>query len=877
MNQPLQFYKDLEPDLFPEEILRRCRIRAGLSQEELANLVGLTSSRMIQSWEGGFALPKPARLRILIEVFYKQRAFGSGQELEEARRLWLNIKNFYESNSEKLLSYPHFDPNWFEKDVLKAGNEPTTAPLPLPVAPVKVSSSLPLSAHSIIGRETELDEVTDLLLFQKERLVTLTGAGGSGKTRLALEVVTRLGPSNFKDGIFFAALETLNSTSLLIPQLASTLEIAQPDSTSLLEVVKGFLSKRQLLLVLDNFEQLLPAASVMAELLQVAPGLQMLITSREPLRIKYEREYGVAPLRLPVFSDEKPELENLAANPAVAFFCQRASLANLDFTFNQANAEAIAQICQKLDGLPLAIELAAGRANLLTPAQILARLDNRFKLLASSSLAFSSRHRTLHGALEWSYDLLEPAEKSLFARLAVFAGSFSVESAESLCGDNTSEVLDGLDSLINKNLVHRVRNPEGPIRCQMLQTIRDYALEKLAWMGPGEETRLYGRFETYYLELVESSEPHFRGSEQGAILDALEQEFPNIREVIQRFFLKDNAMAALRIGGALWYFCWVRGYVGEGRTYLEKALALPLSDEAARAKALNAVGNLADIQGDIDLSLHYFTNCLEAYRKLADERGMSIALNNMGNVTSIKGDYQAAKNYLEQSLELRKHAGDQKGVADSLNNLGRLARLMGDPAAGLEYYKATLVLGRQLKYWSIVAQVLSNLANLTLNLDDLEAAKHYAQESYNLAQEMNNKAMTVFSLVSLGQIAFESADYPAALTHYQDGLELSQQLEDRLQIGSCLDGLGRVFTEISHLDDAARYLEKSRGHFEVVGSRQGILNGLLSQASLIARQGNLQEAAALLNKLNLLQIEWHTYLEALDRRYYQKIREICGQ
>lgn len=881
MSKPLQFYQDSETEIYPEELLRRYRSRAGLSQERLAGLMGLASGRVIQSWEGGFTLPKPARLKKLIEIFYKQKAFLAGQELVEAQRLWLSVKKFYEAHSEKLLSYPYFDTAWFSEKVLFAEKGNISAvPVPLPVSVGSKLLNL-LPPYPLIGRDAELIEITSLLQSGEIRLLTLTGTGGSGKTRLALEIGSHFEVDTtkyYRDGVYFAALETINTPFLLIQQLASILEITQTDSTSLLKKIKAFLSGKELLLILDNFEQLLPAAPLLLELLHSASRFQILVTSREALKIFGEREYRVVPLTPPTFSGNENEvidLDALVANPAVAFFSQQAVIANQDFKLTQENVGVVVKVCQELDGLPLAIELAAARSNLLSPLQILTRLKKRFSLLSNSSPTFSARHRTLHAALEWSFELLAPYEKRMFASLAVFAGSFSVEAVESISNSETSEILDGLGSLLNKNLIYRVRNSEGFVRFQLLQTIREYALEKLADIDNIERANYYTRFEKFYLELVENLEPHLRSDAQKGVFDTFEKEYFNIREVISRALLKEDATTALRLGGSLWYFWWVRGFLSEGRPLLEQALALPLAEPATRAKALNAAGNLADIHGDTVLALEYFSKSLELYTELGDLRGMGNVCNNIGNVYSLIGEYPAAKLSLQRGLELRNQAGDQNAVAGSLNNLGRLARIMGDQSECLSYYKAALAIVSQLKDAGTMAQVLSNLANLTLNTGDLMSARQYAQESYDLAQQTDNKAMLIFSLLSLGRVAFEQQDYSGSLEHYKNSLKISQQLDERLQIANSLDGSGRVLVELAQYSKATECLSKSMEIFEAMGTHQGTLIGLLSQAGLAARQGQSEAAAALLGKIDRLQLEWQTVLEPIDQHYYQRIKDLC--
>src|ERR671910_1697714 len=477
-------------------------------------------------------------------------------------------------------------------------------------------NNLPLQPTPLVGREKEVAEGCDLLGAEATRLLTLTGPGGIGKTRLALQAAADL-LEEFPDGAFFAPLATLTDSELLLPAVAEALGVMETAEQPLGENLKDYLSERRLLLVLDNFEQVLGAAPAVTELVAGAPGLKVLATSRAPLGLYGEHEYAVPPLSVP---DVKhlPDLKSLSQYEAVRLFIERAKAAKVDFEVTDESAPAVAEICVRLDGLPLAIELAAARIKMLPPKAMLQRLTSRLKLLTGGARDLPERQRTLRATIEWSFALLDEGEQVLFARLAVFSGGRTLEAIEAICdaeGDLPVEAFEGVSSLLDKSLLRQEEGPNGEPRFVMLETVHEFAREKLH--GSGETEEIKRTHAEYFLTLVEEAYPELKGPDQLEWLERLEAEHDNMRAALTWALERKEVAVALRMGGALSWFWEVRGYHSEGRRWLEEVLAMDgRGSPEVRAMALAGIGALAEEQGDLDRAQE---GCEEGLELLADE------------------------------------------------------------------------------------------------------------------------------------------------------------------------------------------------------------------------------------------------------------------
>lgn len=527
-------------------------------------------------------------------------------------------------------------------------------------------NNLPTQLTSFVGRQREIDEVEDLL--SRTRQLTLTGPGGTGKTRLSIQVASRLLP-RFDDGAFFVPLAPITDPTLVMPTVAEALGLPESSRRSPLEDVVEHLADRELLLVLDNLEQVLAAVPVIGQLLTMTRRVRILATSREVLGLHGEREYPVPPLELPD-PDHLPPLEALSQYAAVALFVQRATAVKPGFEVTNENAPAVAEICARLDGLPLAIELAAARAKILSPQAMLARLENRLTLLSGGGRDVPARQQTLRGAIEWSYDLLEPPEAVLFARLAVFLGGFSLESAEVVCNPGAElapDTLDAVASLANKSLIRHLETGPGEPRFLMLQTIREYALERL---GESPDARVVtGRHTEHFLSLVEDVAPQLFGPRQTELLDLLGREHDNFRASIDRAEAGGDRATAIRLSAALWRFWQMRGHLREGRERLEGLLARPDHglDRDVLAGGLEALGGIRYWMGEMRAARESYLRCLEIRREIGEPAGIAEALYNAGFTYSIRlsgeHDLAAGVTLMEEALRLFTEIGNDGGRA----------------------------------------------------------------------------------------------------------------------------------------------------------------------------------------------------------------------
>ncbi|MFL5702589.1 MAG: protein kinase domain-containing protein [Ktedonobacteraceae bacterium] len=577
------------------------------------------------------------------------------------------------------------------RDFAQALEEASMIESPERTLPLKTAaayfSNLPAQLTPLIGREREVTAVRDLLQRPDVRLVTLTGTGGIGKTRLSLEVGAELLPA-FREGVYFVPLASINDETLVIPAIAHTLglqhryaERHQPLAEHM-DYLKTFLREKQCLLLLDNFEQVVDAAPDIAELLAACPHLIILVTSRAALHISGEHEFPLLPLALPDGTSPLA-IHELTQYAAIALFLQRAMAIKPDFDVTTANIQTIAMICRRLDGLPLAIELAAARIKLLPPQALLQRLIHPLNVLTGGRQNAPERHQTLRHTIAWSYHLLNTVEQQLFRRISVFVGSCSLEAIEALYSsypDRTMLVLDGVSSLIDKSLLRQIEQGDEP-RIVMLETIREYALEMLD--ANGEERLSRHAHAVYYMTLAEESERELVGPHQAAWLERLEQEHDNLRAALDWALQQDEDTTetqrrmeiALRLAGALRRFWQMHGHLNEGQTFTEKALSASegiLVSAQARAKALIAAGTLASIQNDYDRTEAYCRESLLLFRELEDQQGTALSLYLLSVVPMMKGDNVAARSLTEEALALFRAMGDQERVVWSLSTLGLL-------------------------------------------------------------------------------------------------------------------------------------------------------------------------------------------------------------
>ena len=606
--------------------------------------------------------------------------------------------------------------------------------------------NLPAQVTSFVGRDHEIEEITRLL--NTTRLMTLTGPGGSGKTRLALQAAAGV-LERFEDGVIFVNLAPIRDPQFVPSTIAQTLGIREVAGLQLIETIKIYLLEKHTLLLLDNFEQILDAAPLVGELLSASPGLNFLVTSREALQIYGEHEYPVPPLPVPDLDRIEP-LDLLSQYESMNLFQQRAKAVKPDFEITSENAPIIAEICVRLDGLPLAIELAAARSKLLSPEMIRSRLESRLATLTIGSRDVPTRLQTLRGTLDWSYDLLDGDERMLFGRLSVFQGGRTIESLEAVCAPGLSiEVLDGLESLLNKNLLFQKEGPVGEPRFYMLETIHEYADEKLVESGESEGIRR--RHADYFAGLAARAEPELFAAGQGYWLTRLGCEHDNLRVALAWSLDGADVVLGSQIISALREFWYLEGFIAEGLRWTKRAIEcdgdVPLE---TRTKVLNAAGHLAFAQGDYEAGKGYHRQALALSQESGDVAGRAWSLiflaSNMG---AFPDEVETGIRLCQEGLSLFRELDDIPGITRALNVLGELSRIVGDYDRAQDVYEECLALCRQVGDKQRAGVMLSNLSYVAMHQDDYQRAEALILEALVITVELNTKYFTGLCLAML--------------------------------------------------------------------------------------------------------------------------------
>jgi predicted ATPase/class 3 adenylate cyclase len=663
--------------------------------------------------------------------------------------------------------------------------------LPTDFPPLKTldarPNNLPAQTTPFIGRENQIRVIKEQLSNANVRLLTLSGVGGTGKTRLALQAAADM-VDDFEHGVFFVPLAALGDPGLVLQTIAQAFEVREAAGRQLKEQLKDHLREKQMLLVLDNFEQVIDAAPLVIDLLTAAPRLKVLVTSREVLRLSGETDYPVPPLSLP---DPKrlPPLERLTQYEAVALFIERAVAVKPGFAVTNENAPAVAEICYRLDGLPLAIELAAARVRVLPPQRMLAELSHSLSFLMGGARDLPGRQKTLRGAIDWSHDLLTGAEQQLFRRLAVFVGGGTLEAIEAVCNlENDWSVLETVESLVGKSLVKQAE-AHGEPRFAMLETIREYAGERS--IAAGEAERVRERHRDYFLALGEQAAAKLKGAEQGKWFVRLEEEHDNFRSALGWSLLEVGSGGGLRLCVALYRYWLNRGHLSEGRDWCMRILSEAGVEgrTTERAKLLSATGLLAYWQGDYPAARARHEECLAIWGQLGDRRGIAVSLNNLGMVARSQGDYASARAMYEETLVIQRERGDRWAAAAALNNMANLAAEQGDYRGSQTQLQESLAIWRELGDRGATATALENLGNVAYEQGELAAARALHVESLSLRRQVGDKLGIVISLERLAAVA-ASLGSPLRAARIWGAAERL-----RAEIGSALEPKDR-----SHLD-----------------------------------------------------------------------------
>jgi predicted ATPase/transcriptional regulator with XRE-family HTH domain len=774
------------------DTVRRLRLRAGLTQEELAERAGLTANTV-------GALERGLRRRLYPHT---ARAIADALALDDEERAALT----------ELAS---------GRAGAAAGPRAASPSADSPAPAGAPSTDLPAALTSFIGREREL-AATALLLAGGTRLLTLTGPGGSGKTRLALAAAERV-RDGYPDGIAFVDLSPVTDPGLVATAIARALGVRESGSHSVPTLLGEFLRTRRMLLLLDNFEQVVEGAPLVSELLQGCPALTVLVTSRVVLRVAGEREYAVPPLPVPDPAS-LPEPAALVASPAVALFVQRACAVRPDFALTDDNAAAVASICVRLDGLPLALELAAARVRTLSPQALLARLDHRLALLTGGARDLPARQQTLRDTITWSYDLLDPLEQALFRRLAVFVGGWTLEAVEVVCagdGIDDGDMLDLLDALVEHSLVIAQHSEVGP-HFRMLETIREYALERLTAAGEDGDARR--RHLAYFAGLALAAEPKMEwGAEQLAWLRRLERERDNLHAALAWAAAGADLAAGQRMVAALWRFWWQRGLIMQGRHWLDWALSLP-ADPSFRARLLLLAGQFAYWSGEMTTAQAYLEAALTIYRACNDTAEIAWTLHRLGLTLAERGDPQRGLALCEESIALCRTLDDARGLAYALQTASNVARMGGERDRPEVYAEEALALCRASGNQLLTPYPLRQLLMVALTRGDDARARALGEESLALAREIEDPHANLSVLTDLLRLARRQHDIEETEKRGREGLSVLRRVGANQYAEAMLEIMAWAACERGQPERAAVVLGAASAMRESRGAGRDVLD-----------------------------------------------------
>jgi len=757
-------------DLSFGEWLKRQRKASGLTQEQLAMQVGCSA--------------------IAIRKIEAEQRRPSAQIAERLAHIF----NVSPDDQKHFLR--------FARGGLKSAPAESIKDAPWRATNAPVRANLPATVTSLIGREKEIAEVREYLEREDIRLVTLVGPPGIGKTRLSLEAA-RASLSNFPDGVFFVALAPLNDPSLVAPAILQALGYVEAINQSASKQLMDGIGDNRILLVLDNCEHLIEEVAPLAsELLSACSRLNILVTSRESLRVPGEWLYPVPALDVPK-ERSLIDMETIPRFPALTLFAERARAVRPDFALDAGNVRAVASICAQLDGLPLAIELIATRIRLMSPQVLLERMTDQFVLSADGMRAVSARQKTLNNAIGWSYNLLPPEEQKFFAHLSVFSGGWTLESAQAICD---GDVLSLTNSIMMKSLIMANLVSGHETRYRFHETICQYAREKLRTSG--EMKMLCLRHLTFFAGMVAEAERSFKGSDQALWYNRLDNEQDNLRAALTWFEGIENAELRLRFAAGLWRYWKNRGHIREGRVHLKYILeSLPPGSPrqtSAYARALTASGSLAYYEGDMSYSEESRKEALAIFRNLDDKTGIADCLNGLGNTAISQGNYDSSRGFYEESLMIRKELEDKWGVARLFGNLGLLAYFQTDYVQARSLHLESLTLFRELGDDEGVVNELVNLGDVFYCQGELSTASSFYEESAMIARKLNDQWGLAYAIKGMADVVFEQGDFSTASSLYGECITVFQKGADYIGLPFAFESIAALACAKNKLEAAAR-------------------------------------------------------------------------
>ncbi|MEO8665065.1 MAG: tetratricopeptide repeat protein [Ignavibacteria bacterium] len=743
-------------------------------------------------------------------------------------------------------------------------------------------NNLPVLLTGFIGREKEMERVKDLI--KQSHLLTLTGSGGSGKTRLALQVAADI-IDDYSNGVWLIELASLSDPFLLVQTIFKMLDLQEQPMQNTEDTLLDYLKDKEILLILDNCEHIIDATAQLTEkLLSKSPKLKIIATSREALRTAGEQTHRILPMNVPdPKNNESPEI--LAQYEAVKLFIEGALAVDENFRIQNENAAAIAGICNRLDGIPLAIELAAAKIKVLSAVQIYERLDNRFALLSGGKRTALPRQQTLRAMIDWSYDLLSENEKILWYRLAVFSGGWTIEAAEEICSDekiSIEELVDLLTLLAEKSII--IFSPEK-VRFRILETIRQFGEEKLKVSD--EYENISDKHLNYYMILAESAEPKLKGPDQRVWLEKLDKEAGNFEKSFNRSLNKKNSQSGLRIAGAVELFWDIRGIYSEGlrwlesilehnsgvinsiqgkalnaagvlntfhgnfkkaQKFLETALAIhvEIKDEKGIACSLLNLGRVLWFQGELSHAADLCEHSLGIFRNTGDKRGTATCLISLGIMSLQEGNYDRSEKLFEEGLAINRDAGDKREIAYSLLNMGMLSSDRGEMTRAAKLFEESLSIQRTLGDKRRISVSLNSLGVVAKELGELARSEELFEESLAIRREIGNKLGVANSLDNLGNVAFSRDQFDRAQSLFEESLELFREVGSKPGIASSLEGLGRIALKKKEYNDAEKYYRESLALNSEAGSKRDIAINLLGFSELKLIEGSYNGASELL-------------------------------